>query len=253
MKKAPIQFDERRMIVLPGGFDETLSFAVENWLEIAEESIRDHGFFAVALSGGSTPKKIFQKLSKMPDIIDWTKVYLFWSDERSVPSNHPDSNFRMALKESGLGTLPIPVENIFRMVAEAEIEANAAAYEALIQKKLGPRPFDLIMLGMGDDGHTASLFPHTKGLHVKGKLVIANEVPQKKTWRMSMTYECINKARHISIYVLGAGKAETLERVLTSPLDYDTYPSQNIGTKTNPALWIVDLDASKNLLAFLQI
>ena len=122
----------------------------------------------------------------------------------------------------------------------------------MIQEQLGSHPFDLVMLGIGDDGHTASLFPHTDALHVKGKLVVANHVPQKKTWRMSLTYECINHARYICLYVMGAGKSEILERVLTSDFNFEEFPSQNIGTKSNPALWIVDMEASKNLLAHLK-
>ena len=153
------RFDERRHIALPGDHDATLAFAVANWLDIADASIADHDFFAVALSGGSTPKKIFQYLAQMPERLDWSKVYLFWGDERSVPPNDPDSNYRMAIEESGLGKLPIPKNHIFRMKAEEDIEANARAYEQIIREKLGPHPFDLIMLGMGDDGHTASLFP----------------------------------------------------------------------------------------------
>lgn len=251
MKKEPFKFDDRRMIALPGNDEETLHFALENWLEIASESIADHDFFAVALSGGSTPKKMFQELAKRPDAIDWTKVYLFWGDERSVSPSSTDSNYHMALEEANLKKLPLLKEHIFRMVAEADIEANAVNYEGLIREKLGSHPFDLVMLGMGDDGHTASLFPHTEALHAKEKLVVANKVPQKNTWRMTLTYECINHARHICLYVLGSGKASTLEKVFTSEFDYETYPSQNIGTKENPALWIVDLGASKNLLAHL--
>ncbi|MCC5832594.1 MAG: 6-phosphogluconolactonase [Chlamydiales bacterium] len=249
MQKNPIVFDERRLIALPGGHDETIHFAVENWIETAIESIKDHDFFAVALSGGSTPKKIFQELAKRPDAIDWSKVYLFWGDERPVPVSHPESNYRMAIEEAGLEKLPIPKNQIYRMIAETDIEANAIGYEAIIQGKLGAHPFDLIMLGMGDDGHTASLFPHTRALNEKERLVVANHIPQKNTWRMTLTYACMNNARHICIYVLGAGKAEVLERVLTSKFNYEEYPSQNIGTKSNPALWIVDLDASKNLIS----
>lgn len=252
MHKDPIIFDQRRLIALPGGHDETIHFAVENWIEMANGSITDHGFFAVALSGGSTPKKIFQELAKRPDAIDWSKVYLFWSDERSVPPSDPDSNYRMAIEEGGLGNLPIPKNQIYRMIAESDIEANAIGYEALIQGKLGAHPFDLIMLGMGDDGHTASLFPHTEALKAKEKLVVANYIPQKKTWRMTLTYPCINNARHVCLYVLGAKKAAMLERVLTSSLNYEEYPSQNIGTRSNPALWIVDLEASKNLMAHIK-
>ncbi len=252
MHKEPIIFDDRRLLAIPGDHDETIHFAVENWIETANESIQDHDFFAVALSGGSTPKKIFEILAQRPDALDWTKVYLFWGDERSVVPTDPDSNYQMAIEESGLGSLPIPIHQIFRMVAETDIEKNAAEYETLIQDKLGAHPFDLVMLGMGDDGHTASLFPHTEALKTRGKLVVANHVPQKDTWRMSLTYECINAAHQICLYVLGASKAGVLEKVLTSPLNYEKYPSQNIGTESNPALWIVDLDAAKNLMAHIK-
>ena len=244
--------DERRKIVLPGDHDVTLSFAADMWIEIARESIQEHGFFAVALSGGSTPVKIFQKLCDLEEKLDWSKVYLFWSDERSVLPTHPDSNYRMAMEEGGLSKLPIPKNQIFRMIAEEDIEANAKAYEDVILDKLGSHPFDLVMLGMGDDGHTGSLFPYTKALKTKGRLVIPNFVPQKNSWRMTFTYECINRSRHICLYVLGASKAEMLEKVLLGPSHPDELPSQLIGSASNPALWIVDSDASKNLAARLQ-
>jgi 6-phosphogluconolactonase len=239
--------DNRRKLTIPGDHETTLAFAVDLWLEIALESIKDHNFFAVALSGGSTPKKIFQKLSTMEDRLDWSKVFLFWGDERSVAPTHPDSNYRMAMEEGGLSKLPISKNQIFRMVAETDIEENAKAYEDTILDKLGSHPFDLIMLGMGEDGHTASLFPHTQGLKVKGRLVIPNFVPQKNTWRMTFTYECINRSRQICIYVLGEEKALILEKVLADSTHPDDYPIQLIGSSTNPALWIIDAPAAKNL------
>lgn len=244
--------DLRRKIALPGDHDITLAFAADLWAQIADESIQEHGFFAVALSGGSTPKKIFQKLCTMEERVDWSKVFLFWSDERSVPPTHPDSNYRMALEEGGLSKLPIPKNQIFRMVAEEEIEANAKAYEDVILDKLGSHPFDLVMLGMGDDGHTASLFPHTEALKTKGRLVVPNFIPQKNSWRMTFTYECINRSLHICLYVTGTTKAEILEKVLLGPNDPEAYPSQLVGTQTNPALWIVDSEAGKNLAAHLK-
>jgi len=240
--------DERRRLALPGDHDNTLAFSVDLWIQIANESIQHHGFFAVALSGGSTPKKIFQQLCGMPNALDWSKVYLFWSDERNVVPTDHDSNYRMAMSEGGLSKLPILKDHIFRMVAEEDLELNAKAYEEKILEKLGAHPFDLIMLGMGDDGHTASLFPHTEALKVKGKLVVPNYITQKNTWRMTFTYECINRARHICLYVLGSSKAEVLENVLLGSLKPEEYPSQLIGTKSNPALWIIDSDASKNLV-----
>ncbi|MFZ0566033.1 MAG: 6-phosphogluconolactonase [Chlamydiales bacterium] len=250
--KEPLHFvDKRRIITLPGDVEATLHFSVQKWIEVAQESIDDHGFFAVALSGGSTPKNIFKRLSEseMASKIDWSKVFLFWSDERSVPPDHTESNYHMAMEEGGLGKLGIPSDQIFRMVAETDIEANAEAYEKIILETLGGRPFDLVMLGMGDDGHTASLFPHTKALTAIGQLVVANHVFQKNTWRMTLTYECINRARYVCVYVIGKNKAKTLEKVLTSPFNPENYPSQLIGTAANRAIWIIDDEAGSLLLS----
>lgn len=239
--------DTRRKLVLPGDQDVTLAFAADLWIQIANESIQEHGFFAVALSGGATPKKIYQKLCTLEEQVDWSKVYLFWSDERSIPPTHPDSNYRMAMEEGGFSKLPIPITQIFRMVAEEDIESNAKAYEDIILDKLGSHPFDLVMLGMGDDGHTASLFPHTEALTTKGRLVVPNFIAQKNSWRMTFTYECINRSLHICVYVMGESKADILEKVLLGPQKPDTYPTQLLGTETNPSLWIVDTEAGKNL------
>lgn len=253
MTEITFPFDERRLITIPGDLEATIVYAAENWIEIANDSINDHDFFAVALSGGSTPKKIFQKLvsPQMIDKVDWSKVYLFWGDERSVSPTHPNSNFHMAMEDSGLSKAGIPLNQIFRMVAEAEIELNAKAYEDLILEKLGPHAFDLIMLGMGEDGHTASLFPHTEALHAKERLVVANYIPQKNTWRMTFTFECINAARHICLYVVGPEKADVLKKVLVSPFNPELYPSQMIGTSSHPALWVMDQEASRYLREFL--
>jgi 6-phosphogluconolactonase len=244
--------DSRRKIAIPGDHDVSLAFAVNLWVEMAQEAIANHGFFAVALSGGSTPKKIYQKLSTLSDQLDWSKVFLFWSDERSVPPTDTSSNYHMAMEEGGLKKLPITKNQIFRMVAEEDIETNAKAYEDIILDKLGSHPFDLVMLGMGDDGHTASLFPHTEALTAKGRLVVPNYIPEKDSWRMTFTYECINRSHNICLYVLGAPKAPILEKVLTGPLQPDEYPSQLIGTASNPAIWIVDSEAGKNLMAHLK-
>lgn len=244
--------DNRRKIVIPGDQEITLAFAADLWIEMARVAIADHGFFAVALSGGSTPKKIYQRLSKLEDRVDWSKVYLFWSDERSVPPTDPASNYYMAMEEGGLKKLPIPQNQIFRMVAEEDIETNAKAYEDVILDKLGSHPFDLSMLGMGDDGHTASLFPYTDALNIKGRLVVPNYVPQHNSWRMTFTYECINRSHNTCLYVLGAPKAEILEKVLLGRPQPEEYPSQLIGTPANPALWIVDTEAGKNLTVHLK-
>jgi 6-phosphogluconolactonase len=242
----PKDWDERRFLIIPGDNNATIIFCVEHFIAASKEAITDHDAFFVALSGGSTPKAIYEHLCKSPyrEQIDWKKIYLFWSDERSVPPTDPESNYHMAM-HAGFKDMPISKDHIFRMQAESDIEENALKYERTIKEVLKGRPFDLIMLGMGDDGHTASLFPGTEGLKAKNRLVIANHVPQRNTWRISFTYECINSAHHIAIYVLGANKRNMLDRVLKRQEDL---PIAKIGTKTNKALWIVDEAAGADLI-----
>lgn len=240
--------DEHRKLAIPGNEEETLQFCATNWLKIASEAIKDHGFFSVALSGGSTPKKIYQKIAAKENqkALDWEKVYLFWSDERSAGPESVDSNYYSAMQE--LSKLNIPSANIYRMIAEKDPEQNAIAYESTIKQTLSGRPFDLIMLGMGDDGHTASLFPQSKALHEDQRLVTAHYVQQKKSWRTTFSYPLINSARNIHVYVLGQSKAEIVEKVLTAPYNPNEYPIQKVGTKDHPALWILDEAASRLLI-----
>lgn len=243
-------FDERRDIAIPGDHQTTLQFCVDHFLTVGAESVADHGYFAVALSGGSTPKEIYKRLA-MPDNrkrLDWSHVKVFWSDERYVPIDDPQSNYRMAM-ENGIGQLPIPKNNIFSAPTGKDPEKDAKTYEDIILSKIPSGTFDLVMLGMGEDGHTASLFPKTHGLHPNERLVIANFIPQKDCWRITFTFDCINSANHIAIYVLGASKAEMLKRVLTGPYNSDILPIQRVGTVEHKALWIVDSDAAR-LLTF---
>lgn len=246
-------FDERRDIVIPGNAEETIQFCVQQFIQIAQEAIQENGVFAVALSGGQTPHAIFKELSNpiYHKAIDWSKVICFWSDERSAPPNNPENNYFSAM-QAGLKSLPLPPENVFRMPAEENIEENALAYDQLIRKKVPSLQFDLIMLGMGEDGHTASLFPLTHGLHTKDRLVIANYVPQKNTWRMSFTYECIHMAKNICIYVMGVKKAMMVVKVLLGPYDPDHLPVQRIGTPAHKALWILDTAASEKLVRLMS-
>ena len=242
------KFDERRHLAFPGTHDNTIAFAVSHFISVAQNAIENHDAFFVALSGGSTPQKIFQELA-LPhnrEAIDWSRVYLFWSDERAVPPDHADSNYKMAM-DSGLSKLPLKKEHIFRMQAETNGEKHALEYEKIIKETLHGADFDLIMLGMGEDGHTASLFPHTKALEISHRLVVINEVPQKKTYRMTFTFPLINSAHNIVVYVLGKEKAARLKEVfLDDPM---TLPSSHVGTDNHPALWIIDDAAGKELLS----
>ena len=245
-------FDDRRNLVIPGNAKETIHFCAEQFVKAANSAIQEKGTFYAALSGGNTPKAIFHCLAsnEFKSQIDWKNIVIFWSDERNVSPHDPQSNYKMAM-EAGLVSLPIKEENIHRMPAEGEaiaIEEAAKEYEQLILKIVPKSSFDLVMLGMGEDGHTASLFPKTHGLHADGRLAIANFIPQLNTWRMSLTFECINFAHNIHIYVLGKNKAPMVKRILSASLDPDEFPIDKIGTRKNKALWILDTEATKELL-----
>ncbi|NGX39705.1 MAG: 6-phosphogluconolactonase [Chlamydiae bacterium] len=241
-------WDKRRNLLIPGDQNAALDVCLRHFISIAKSAIEEKGAFTVALAGGSTPKALYERLASLPysEEIDWSKVWLFWGDERSVSPDDPESNYRMAM-ESGFGNLPIPKDQIFRMEGEKDLEESARRYEEQIKQALKSNPFDLVILGMGDDGHTASLFPQTEGLKAEGRLAIANYVPQKNTWRLTLTFAAINSAKNIAIYVMGAGKKHMVAEVLKSEDQFERYPIQRVGTKENPALWIIDEAASAEL------
>ncbi len=238
-------WDDRRDYIIAGSKEDAIAFATEHWIHSAKRAILHTGRFAVALSGGSTPNAIYSLLGQDTSL-DWSKVWLFWSDERSVPPNHSDSNYHMAM-ESGLSKLKIPQGQIFRMHAETEIEKNAKDYEEKIKHHLGKHLFDLVMLGVGEDGHTASLFPNTRALEIKDRIVAANEIPEKKNWRMTLTFPCINQSTHIVIYALGANKQTIVPKVLDAAI-ISPFPASRIGIPEHKALWILDDEAGKFLL-----
>lgn len=243
-KKMIRGFDDRRDLLIQGDYDHTLDFCTRQFIQLAQEAIADKGFFTVALSGGSTPSALFKQLASPQnrDLVPWQNVRLFWSDERSVPPSDTASNYHMAMA-SGFSSLLLNPDNVFRMHAEDDIEQQALEYESLIKTYVPNHSFDLIMLGVGEDGHTASLFPKTHALHTQGRLVVANFVPQINAWRMTFTYECINAGKVIVIYALGKNKAEILTKVLNSPYDPDNLPIQKVGTPEHKALWIADTAA----------
>src|SRR5271163_2347656 len=166
----------------------------------------------IAISGGNTPKHTFELLADPSEPyreqIPWEKLELFWVDERCVPPDHPDSNYRMT-REAMLSKVPLKPEQVFRIEGEFDPEVAAARYETTIRAQFrlegaeAPR-FDVLALGMGDDGHTASLFPHTEGLHELSRIAIANHVPQQKeTWRVTLTWPVINRGRDVFFLIEG--------------------------------------------------
>jgi 6-phosphogluconolactonase len=215
---------------------------------IAESAIELHGRCSIALSGGSTPKKLYELLAseQVRDQIDWTKVEVFFGDERCVPPEHPESNFRM-VREALLSKVPIPGDNVYRMRGEIEPEEAAKEYGLMLKEKFGDRGLDLILLGMGEDGHTASLFPGTKACQETHHRVVANYSEHSttgKSWRITFTAPFINKAEYVMILVSGAAKAPVLREVLEGPRDPARLPVQMIEPASGKLLWLIDAAAA---------
>ena len=224
--------------------------AARRFAELAEAFTNDAGRFTVALSGGSTPKAMFQILAEKPfaDSLPCPSIYFFWGDERCVSPDHAESNYRMA-NETLLSKVPVPRENIFRIPAEDEDHERAAAiYSETLQTFFAEEQpgFDLVFLGMGADGHTASLFPGTTALCAGGGAA-ANYVDKLQSWRITLTADAINKARNVIFLVAGADKAPALKEVLEGPRNPKQYPSQLIKPSHGALLWMVDEAAAKLL------
>jgi len=229
--------------------------AARHFVETAEAAVATRGRARVAISGGSTPKAAFGLLAdpaqpwraRMP----WDKLELYWVDERCVPPDHPDSNYRMT-REAMLDHVPLAASRIHRMEGELEPEAAAARYEAELRNGFRlegaetPR-FDVVQLGMGPDGHTASLFPHTAALGEMGRLAVANHVQNKDAWRITLTRPVINQGASVFFLIAGADKAQILNQVMTGPSDPERLPSQFI----RPAGGILTLLLDKAAAALL--
>jgi 6-phosphogluconolactonase len=218
---------------------------------LAVESIAAHGRFTIALSGGSTPRPIYARLAAadLTPRIDWGKVHVFFSDERCVPPDDAASNYRMA-REALLDHVPLPPANVHRMRGEEDPALAALAYEQDLQRlfRTSATPaFDLICLGMGDDGHTASLFPGTAALREHERWVVAQYAAVARAWRVTFTRALINAAHHVAFLVEGAGKSETLRRVLEGAYQPDVLPAQMIQPISGRAHWLVDAAAATRI------
>jgi 6-phosphogluconolactonase len=224
--------------------------AAEEFSRCAESSIGARGRFCVALSGGNTPRGVYAEVAvRNKNDLPWDKTYIFFGDERHVPPTDPESNYRMA-RESLLSTVPIPEENVHRILAELPAPAAAVQYEmdlrTFFRLPAGAWPqFDLILLGIGDDGHTASLFPGTAGLTEQSRLVISNWVEKFATDRITLTYPVLNHAREAAFLVSGKAKAAILKDIFTSAPG--SYPAQAVRPENGKLLWMVDQDAASLL------
>jgi 6-phosphogluconolactonase len=226
------------------------SRAAALFVELAICSIEEKGRFNVALSGGGTPEPVYAALAG-PEYnckVDWSKVNLFWGDERPVPPTNTDSNYRM-VREALLDRIHIPETNIHRVHAEMDIRLAAFEYEEELREYFeGEWPdFDLVFLGMGRDGHTASLFPYSAGLNEDYRWFIANYAPSRETWRLTLTANVINAARFVLVLVRGKAKAETVRDVLEGSRNPDKYPIQRISPTDGEMVWLLDEDAASLL------
>jgi 6-phosphogluconolactonase len=211
----------------------------------AKEAIGKRGLFSIAFSGGNTPKPVYVRLATMP--LDWRHVHVFFGDERCVPPDDPRSNYHMA-KEALLDRVVIPPGNVHRMHGEDEPTAAAAAYAADIKTALGADGrFDLVLLGLGDNGHTASLFPGLAAITETERTVVACYVESVGMWRLTLTPPPINAARRVAFLVSGAGKAGMIRRVLQGPREPIVLPSQIVRPTERPALWLIDEAAAAKL------
>jgi 6-phosphogluconolactonase len=222
--------------------------AAEEFSRCAKDAIAAYGRFAVALSGGNTPKSVYSYLAeKCKDAVAWDKVFVFFGDERHVPPNDPESNFRMA-NESLLSRVPLRQENVFRIRAELPAKEAAQQYEDLLRDFFSRKPgdwpsFDLILLGLGEDGHTASLFPGSAALEEKTRLVAANRVETLNTSRITLTLPVLNHAAEALFLVSGGSKAKILSDILR-PAEQPMYPAQMVRPENGRLLWMADQDAA---------
>ncbi len=223
--------------------------AADRFVSLAHAALGSRGQFMVALSGGSTPRAMYEHL--IDAVIDWSRVHFFWGDERCVPPDHPDSNYRMAY-QALLSKIAVPDQNIHRMKGELEPAQAAAEYEGELRRvfkidpPLFPR-FDLILLGMGTEAHTASLFPDTHVIHEQQRWVIGHHIEQLKANRITLTPPVINRAAQVLFLVAGADKAAPLQSVVRGPHDPDRFPAQIIEPIDGKMIWLVDQTAASSL------
>jgi 6-phosphogluconolactonase len=237
--------------------EDVINKTANLFISSAADAINQYGVFSAALSGGSTPSPLYEFLARdsSADALDWNQIHFYWSDERPVPADHPDSNFRQAY-HSLLKPRLIPPENIHRIAGELDPKIAAQTYQQEIASGFNETPprFNLILLGMGADGHTASLFPGTKAVlnPQQNEWVTANHVPQHSSWRITFTPELINAAEQVIFLVTGKTKAEILLKVLEGPYLPEQYPSQLIKPSSGNLAWLIDQEAGR-LLADAQL
>jgi 6-phosphogluconolactonase len=229
--------------------------AGQDLVELAREAITARGRFCVALSGGSTPRRMYEILSEAPRWaqIDWRRVEFFWGDERAVPPDHPDSNYGVAATVL-LRKLDMPADRIHRIKAELpDVDEAAALYQEELARVFAtpveglPPIFDLILLGMGADGHTASLFPYSQALTERRRWVVGNTVPKVGKQRITLTFPILNRAAEVRLLVTGDDKAGVLKEALVGPREPERLPVQAVVPEGGRLVWLIDRAAAAEL------
>ena len=230
--------------------EDTAQAATAFIASLARQWIQAQGRFTIALTGGSTPRRLYQILGSPPyaEQIAWDRWQLFWSDERCVPPDHQESNYRMA-KEALLDLVPLPADNIHRIRGEATPRDAAAEYEKAVRRVIpGARPvLDLVLLGMGEDGHTASLFPGTDALEEEHQLVVANWVPHLQAHRITFTLPLINAASAVAFLVNDLSKAAVLKRVVQPDPGDPPLPAGRVRPASEAVHWFLTMAAASQL------
>lgn len=229
--------------------DQLMQAAAEQVIGAGSAAIAAHKRFDLALTGGATPGPLYRLLATAPYAarLDWGAVHMFWGDERCVPPQHPDSNYRLA-RETLLDHVPLPAANIHRIRGEDDPVQAALAYESTLRAHFGAAPrFDLVLLGLGADGHAASLFPNAPALAERQRLAIAAYAAEHKWWRVTLTYPVLNAAAQVMFLVSEGSKADILHAVLEGPRHPQELPAQGVRPHDGRLLWLADAAAAARL------
>ncbi len=246
-----IDLGERGVVEVVADAEALAEAAAERVVAATVTAIDERGSASVALSGGSTPKRLGELLAiaDYRDRLDWDRIRWFWGDERWVPLDSAESNAGVAMRDF-LRHVPAKPANIQPWITTGDPSVAASSYATTLRRTIGegdPPVFDLILLGMGDDGHTASLFPGTAAVHERVEITLAHRVDKLDATRLTFTPPLINAAREVAFLFGGAGKAERLKEVLRGPVDLDRLPSQSIRPVTGDLIWLVDEAAAAQL------
>lgn len=224
-------------------------FAADHLLDAARQAVAVNGSFSLALSGGSTPRLLYQLLAGEPYLSEfpWADTEIFFGDERCVPPDHPDSNYRMA-RETLLSKVPVPATSVHRMKGEIDPAAAAREYQQLLQERFGVGPgIDLVLLGLGEDAHTASIFPDTPAAGETAAWVLGYFAEKSSTgpsWRVTLTAPFINRSKEVVFLICGASKATPLQQVLEGPCNPQHLPAQLIRPASGQLLYVLDAAAA---------